>query len=301
MEEKIINLARFLISAIGTVVGAWFTVGLYNLIVCKGAFIGFRLFIYPFLEQNGVTNFEAPLTFEWQPWIITILFFMCLFWRSAVPVIRRYIPSNRESFVFYVSVLALGRCVYFMNRPAWGNLRLACSQEAVLLIIIFMDYLLKQIGDKKEYTFRQAVIRGMFVVQGILIASLFYFATLYLPHIYRSSSDYKQSNLNLREGNLIEEINTGGGILIGRSALVVASELKLNPENVLTDNFINCFDYAGTWDNIMKSENNLIVDEASYNLFMSVFGTDNILQKYNDPYLINAGNISFYLFRLRDT
>ena len=163
--------------------GAYLLVNLYNLL-CGGTRNTIREFLIPLTSSDYVTDIlHLDLPLYPSAYMVELLLFAMgvvlglAEWRCFHRKDAEVTVTWQNQLILFLSVSALGRLIYYMNRPAYHNLD-CCHYSAVILLAYFAQYVMQSLGTKRlarlnEGTFSE-MSRGM--ISFFCLAAVFFMA-----------------------------------------------------------------------------------------------------------------------------
>ena len=294
-SKRFIRIIFSLFCSILCFFAAWGITSFYNIIVCGESSISLKLFLYPLFESGGIGGFTKTIGLRLQPYILVIVFLLIWLGVSVTNLIFK--RDKKYLFTFFISILCLGRMVYFMNRPAWGNLRLASEHELILLLTLTIETLFRDIKSNNEYNWHKATISAVVISQIIIETLLVYSTALCIKPMV---TNWKVANSQelYYDPETFKDNFKDNPILMGDGALYVLLNEKLDLESLIVPNFINIYssETEKTFDILVKEHRPLWIDSASIDRFNTIYSEKLVSQYYESPIIYSSNQMKFYIY-----
>lgn len=270
---------------------AWGIVDFFNIFVYKGKPVSLRLFLHPLLERNGVSGFSEKLSWAFQPWTIVVFIGLISLSVSMIGLLRN-INADKCVVLVLTSIMMIGRIVYYINRPAWGNLRLASQQELIVLIAVLLDIFTCDILDIKDDYKRVLCDFCISIPLSILLVGMFYFSILYMPNlILKEYNNYAMMFMEYNADYSEPKNNLGADYLfVGQGALYYSDMLDLDANYLTIESWTNTFHFDKTIEEIINSKKQIVIPVQEKEYFMEQLGIERLNKYYQEPYYVEVYN-----------
>lgn len=134
-----VKVCAHFIALFASVAGGYMLTCCLNLL-CGGAWISIREFIFPLMTKSYMTGFlEKPLAAfpsAWVPITATLLYFLGIGLSDTVLCTRQPGKTSASAVSFALGVLGLGTLTYTFNRPAYGNFYIMLPLMSILMCLL---------------------------------------------------------------------------------------------------------------------------------------------------------------------
>lgn len=219
-KDMLVNILLSVLSFLSAVV----LVSIINIIM-GGSWISIQDFLFPLLSKDFISgDLTIKLEYDITAWILVISIFFLFLIHALVKTKLSPINTgkiNKDNVFFGVSILEIGQMTYYMNRPAYGNLKV-CYYGLVLLLCIFTDWCFIQYkNNRAEQTklihsiFRASTyvfITSLVVMVGGGIANSFNLEIYKYSYEYRNYEEVKGFANQLQEDLPKDTLAIGSGV-----------------------------------------------------------------------------------------